>query len=717
MKIILSLSLFFLFVSTFFFSTARNINAQNKFDGVARNNTDYCSLATGTVLVQKKDVNNNLVQATGLSQCSGVTGVTISQGSNTTITPRTGDNYFCFSGPEENYYLTIGSNPPYKWLAENLRAREGFYDLLEFGATSDTSKNNTYPLKNAAVYIGSRPESGGSLSVPNGVFKVSGSVPPSQPNGVSDALPILVPPGLTIEGTNGKVNYASSRIQIDNAGTILKIGGCTSFVTIRNLGFVTPGDGSSHYLAGTKAIYAEGAAPYSSQHFVFTGLTIQGFEDGIQVLGIDSSKDWQFDNIRVENSAIGGCLYPIRNDTQNSTWHISNTTIDTGNNSNNSVRGVGILIERGGLFTLDNVIGGAPKINGSITNRTLRPEAFIKVTGPASLTVRGSASEETDSSIVYSFNNPYQDTERNSLILTGNAFGDPILIKESVEFISSGNLYLSNTVQVWGASQGGNSKKTRIYSYGDTFSGVTYQRQICEASVGSPMPYGIAYAIAPTSDCRRDFYIYNNPNNLELNSLAFKTSQRRSGINDSDGIDRTTVQSPLRIVDPPVWDPVQLPAMDPQTYQFSDRLKYWSYTIKRNTSDGLLEFEGNQKPPEFSGTNYTGFRFFGNVYPSADGQFQLGNSSNRWGLVRAVTITPGDLILSDKVTGQELYRINEDENFIYFSDIRTGARLMKLDRMGNLILTGRVYQLGRTPTPILRNSTSRRHRTPKRKGK
>jgi hypothetical protein len=329
-----------------------NVLSQNKFDGIARNNGDYCVVGTGDVVVKTKDVNNNLVNATGLSQCSGITGVGIN---GNVVTPRSGDRYFCFSGLEQNYYLTIGTNPAYKWLAENLRSTEGIYDLEEFGASRDSSINNTYPIKNAIVYIGTRPESGGKLKLPNGIFKVdSGTLPSTQPNNVSDSLPIFLPPGIALEGTNGKSSYSSSRIQVEQENkTIFKIGGCTNFVTIRHLGLVTPliavGNPPQYeWRSGTKAIYAEGAAPNSSHHFVFSGLTIEGFEEGIRALGTDPNHDWQFDNINLENSNISGCRYPVRNGTNNSNWQISNTTINTMNNVFNTIRGVGILIERGG---------------------------------------------------------------------------------------------------------------------------------------------------------------------------------------------------------------------------------------------------------------------------------------------------------------------------------------------------------------------------------
>jgi hypothetical protein len=268
------------------------------------------------------------------------------------------------------------------------------------------------------------------------------------------------------------------------------------------------------------------------------------------------------------------------------------------------------------------------------------------------------------------------------ITLHGNVFGDPITIKENITLVSSGNLYHSDTVQVLGPSYGGNSTSTRIYSFGDQFSGVTYKREICTGTNGQNMPYGISYSTAPANDCRRDFYVYNSPDPNEKNTVVLKTPQKRSGQSDSSGLDQNYFQSPIRINSPPVYDP----------NASGDKFKYWGYTIRRNTTDGFLDFEGNQKPPEFPPWNATAFRFFGSVYPSADNQFEMGNQWNRWSLIRGVTITQGDMVLTDKATGRELYLINEDEEFIYFKDVRSGREMMRLGRNGDLYIAGRIIQ-------------------------
>jgi hypothetical protein len=88
----------------------------------------------------------------------------------------------------------------------------------------------------------------------------------------------------------------------------------------------------------------------------------------------------------------------------------------------------------------------------------------------------------------------------------------------------------------------------------------------------------------------------------------------------------------------------------------------------------------------------------GHILPTQDNTFVLGTEGLRWSLVRAVTITPGDLILSDRVTGKELYKIHESPTLgIFFDDFRTGERLMRLDPDGNLHLKGKVITHSERP--------------------
>ena len=105
-----------------------------------------------------------------------------------------------------------------------------------------------------------------------------------------------------------------------------------------------------------------------------------------------------------------------------------------------------------------------------------------------------------------------------------------------------------------------------------------------------------------------------------------------------------------------------------------------------------------------SGTHYAiGFKIGANEFfqlttdrkmlPITDAVGDIGSGTFRFNLVRAVTITPGDLNLSDKKTGKELWTINEDEEFIYFRHFKTQKIIMKLDGDGNIYIGGEVRKL------------------------
>jgi hypothetical protein len=108
------------------------------------------------------------------------------------------------------------------------------------------------------------------------------------------------------------------------------------------------------------------------------------------------------------------------------------------------------------------------------------------------------------------------------------------------------------------------------------------------------------------------------------------------------------------------------------------------YDLFRDTS-GYLNFKGNQR-------GYTGFRFNGDLLPLDNRTGNVGTDERRWDSVHAVKVVSGDAVLADKETGEELYRIREDQNNIYFDDIRTGKQLMRLDREGNLHVRGKVVE-------------------------
>lgn len=641
--------------------------AQYKFDGYVRDTEDYTTQTPypgATVTVY----NENDTTASGLTHCT--TGAGISN-------PVTADSngYFCFRGTAIRYNIvvtftvstmsgTTTVSRKYRWISEEVVA-PGIYSLKDFGAKGDGT-DETFLIKSAMAFIGFRPEIGGQLTVPNGVFKVRGDTIGTYEEA---KLPIILPPGLTLQGTNSKTSFASSRIQLDLENkTIFKIGNNTHSITIRDLGIVTPmvavGGGFAPR-PGTKALLAQGAAPNYNLNFIFSNITIQGFYTGIHLDGTDPDKGWQFDFVKLENSRIIECFTGIHFDTLNTDWLITNSIIGTVPN------GTGMLIDKIGMLQLINVFGGGPPASAPI-NRALSGKAFIWIKGQhAGIDIQNSQCENARNAILYDWDNTLFDPYSFPLKVQNSQFGNGIKFRSNAYFVSIGNTYASNSVRTLRPQTTDpeepndtyiGSSATQIYSFGDRFLSQNINLENCP-----PLPSTSQFPAAAAATCKRDFYIDNSGG--ETNTVVVRTSQRRIHANDNENVDFNLFQSPLKITSP----------------QASGSNTAWGYSIGRSLTDGFLEFTGNQP-------NFSNYRFNGGVYPSADATYELGNGTKRWSLIRGVTVVSGDTILSDKVTGKELYKIHEDEQNIYFRDIRNGKEMMRIDRDGNLYVAGKIIQ-------------------------
>ncbi len=74
----------------------------------------------------------------------------------------------------------------------------------------------------------------------------------------------------------------------------------------------------------------------------------------------------------------------------------------------------------------------------------------------------------------------------------------------------------------------------------------------------------------------------------------------------------------------------------------------------------------------------------GAIVPPSDGAGSVGLDSQRWGLVRAVTITPGDLVFENG------YRLTEDAHSGMLLVNDEGTTIAKFDRDGNLHIKGKL---------------------------
>jgi hypothetical protein len=480
---------------------------------------------------------------------------------------------------------------------------------------------------------------GGKLFFPTGVYHISSK--------------IALPSGIVVEGTNSNY-FGNCRIQLttDNQ-SIFFIGGNRRRITIRDLEL------KANTTNGTKAIEAAGEYPNSSFQIEFSNLSIAGFDRGISVEGHSPRGEWQIENVRLHHSTIGDCNYAIYLNSMNADyWKIEDCPIGSLSN------GYGIYLER--------TYGSGPGGPGQTPAKT-----FIYVGGAHSnLTITNGHCEYYTNwmEVVEPSNMNAPITVINSVI------GLPIKLRSNCQFVSIGNAYNLDCLQT--VDQG---TSVAIYSIGDNFGWMNVSSS--------------------------DFKLQND------SRLAIRSNYQR---NDFQNQSRFTSRIGVGNVDAPSDVLLNLAAQNDGTTHLRiggsglradgqgklvESCPSCYYNIRRDTTPeaiadgtlGFLSFKGNQ-------SNYTGYSFngpivtSGDLLPAANGTGNIGNNSRRWNQVRAVTITPGDVVLSDRRTGRELYRIHEDENNIYFDDIRTGRPLMRLDRSGNLHLSGKIYQnAGRRP--------------------
>jgi hypothetical protein len=550
-----------------------------------------------------------------------------------------------------------GAGLPAPLAQEGVKALDAqeYYNVRNYGARGKGTIDDTAAISAAVKDIAT--VNGGRLYFPNGVYLISSK--------------ISLPSGIVVEGADSNYN-GNCQLRLSTPDqSIFFIGGSRRRILIRNLEL------KATTLKGTKGIEATGPVTNPSFEVEFNNLLISGFDRGISVEGNGADQSqWEFDNVRVQHSTIGDCNYGIYLNTQNADfWKIEDCFFEANSG------GYGIYMERSGLVSIDSSFGTGPGGPGQT-----RAMTFIFVGGAhGNLTIINGHCENFTNwmEVVQPHNQTYPITVINSVV------GAPIKLRANCQFVSIGNSYLANTIQTIDAGT-----SIPIYSIGDNFS-------------------------TPDGAYSGDFKLQNDSrlairSNLARNDFGVDSRfSRRVGIGNVDApqdvlLNLATSQDSaihLRIGGGGLVPDKQGKLVEscPSCY----------YNIRRDTTPearadgtlGYLSFKGNQ-------ANYTGFSFngpivtSGDLLPLSDGTGSVGNNQRRWNLVRAKTITPGDVVLSDRQTGRELYRIHEDENNIYFDDIRTGAPLMRLDRNGNLHLSGKIYQnSGRQP---LRHGSKRK---------
>ena len=523
---------------------------------------------------------------------------------------------------------------------ENVKAidQQEHFNVRNYGAKGKGATDDTASIQTAVRDITT--VGGGKLFFPTGVYLVSSK--------------ISLPSGIIVEGTNSNY-FGNCRLQLTAPDqSIFFIGGNRRRILIRDLEL------KATTLKGTKAIEAAGEYGSSSFQIEFSNLSISGFDRGISVEGHSPRGEWQFENVRVHHSTIGDCNYGIYLNTQNSDyWKIEDCPISSLSN------GYGIYLERSGLVNFDGTYGTGP-------GPPLAPaKTFIYVGGAHSnLTIINAHSEYyTNWMEVVEPHNMY-----TPITVISSSIGAPLKLRANCQFISIGNAYGPDTIQT--VDQG---TSIPIYSIGDSF--------------------------ITGSELKGDFRLQNDSrlairSNFTRNDFANDSRfNNRIGIGNVDA-PRDVLLNLATSVDAMIHLRIGGGGLVPDKQgKLVESCPSCYYNIRRDTTPeaiadgtlGYLTFKGGQ-------SNYTGYSFngpiitSGDLLPAANGTGNIGNNTRKWNQVRATTITPGDVVLSDRQTGKELYRIHEDEDNIYFDDVRTGAPLMRLDRKGNLHLSGKIYQ-------------------------
>jgi hypothetical protein len=628
---------------------------------------------------------------TNYSANFGAVSVTI-KASGTTIATVTasGQGYwiYCDTFDRGNYTIHFtGSSTAYSfnWSTD----RDGEYNLKDFKAAGDFATDDKNAIQSAIYFVAGK--NGGKLIVPRGYYRTTGG--------------FVLPSGIIIEGNNGST-FSSCRIELNTANTYLfKIGGNTNGISIKDILLAatlpSPGNPNTPYLSGTQGILAQGSYPNSSIGFVMRDVSLLSFEKGMEVTSTDG---WQFDQVRLDHATIAQCKECIKMDTVNSDWQISNSWIGAVG------EGIGINMLKTGFVLIENTIGGGP---GYYWNASATPPAFEQIpigSSHAAETYINIAGQhgtiKIDNSQCEQFKNAMvidnEDVD-NPIMVANSIFGDKIIFKKNATYVSTANFYLSDTIETWVASEQphflgtgtvyashkvrgtcavpdqsccnvetvatpttGSANNVRIFSTGDSFS--PYNRYWCYNN--SPLNYPYDFIVSGASTAYGARRYGDGTSIFDTKKVGIGTTIPGNGLSGTPSV-------------------LEVEARDGSLP--------W-LILNRNTTTGgrrwgwVIGSDGSLFLQDIGHNNLLQVDTNGNLFPPTDNTGQIGTNSNRWAKVRATVVQSGDLVLSNKETGEQLYTIKEDENNIYFLDFRTGKEMMRLDVQGNLYLKGKIFQ-------------------------
>jgi hypothetical protein len=379
-----------------------------------------------------------------ITACDQATRVTQS-GSTATLRGSAADGKWCFTGEDKRYRITFQGDQSagqitYDWIATP--AVPGVYNIKDFGAVGDGATDDTIAFKSAMAFIATR--NGGTLQIPEGDFVITS--------------PVALPSGLKMQGvsgittlapTNNQVRLNPSRIKLRGTNrAAFRIGECVENVSLHDFELFAESDDRT---SGVEAV----GAYLSSQNFYVERVVFQGFNRGFYAHALPINQyGWQFDYVKfnhcrfVYNRDAG-----IYSEVSNSDWKIEGCMFINPKRTA-TVNGNSMHFERAGNVLIQDTFGGgfANAYGGT----------FLDILDSAAVTILNSQTEQMTASIVYNAAQvPNAGDYSYPMTLVNNIFGHPIIFKSRRTFVSTGNLYGSNTFQA--------DERLRVYSTGDRF--------------------------------------------------------------------------------------------------------------------------------------------------------------------------------------------------------------------------------------------------------
>lgn len=370
---------------------------------------------------------------------------------------------------------------------------------------------------------------------------------------------------LVLEGTSTNTLAessipTSSHIKMTAANkAIFKIGENVYDVSIRDLGL------SASNSTGTIGILGEGtynqAFGNASLNFEFQNIRFSGFAFGIKVQALDTTHQYQFDNVKVDHCSFENVGTGIYVDSYNSGWQISSLEFYMQANQ------IGVDIVRNTYTEINSMIG-----NGTASSPFAY--ALVRLKEHGNISINNSVSEGVEF----------------DLKVEGVSLNYPIYLYNNT---FQGKVDISNATVYATANQ-----------YGLQYDGWTNSTPMPVARNNAQIfSNGEKFCFEGFSGCSTSGWQFQTGGNMVSSSDKYKNFWARPSFFESplsvttdDGIN--PLDSPLVSIIAPTYGGKALLKLGQTNY---------NYTLSRNGTNGWLDFKGNQSAP------YTGFSFNGPV--------------------------------------------------------------------------------------------------------